>query len=73
MGTIRYGVPRQRTTINAEGQFEEYVEVEFFIDDARYTVKIPAEEFDAAAAKAVVEAKAAQILQITGKEVKPSK
>jgi len=70
---IRYGVPRQRTTIDAEGHFQEYLEVEFFLDDARYTVKIPSEEFDAAAAKAAVEAKVAQILQVTQKEIKSAK
>jgi len=69
MAEIRIGTPRSRTRITPEGTFEEYYEVEFFMDDARYTVQLLAEEFTAQVAEAQVRAKAAEIMAITGKAI----
>lgn len=66
---VRIGTPRQRTTITQEGTFEDYLDVEFFIGDARYTVEIPAAEFTPEAAEELVKKKATEILAIKGKKI----
>jgi len=70
MAELRIGTPRSRTRITPEGAFEEYYEIEFFIDDARYTVTLLAKEFSAEAAEAKVRARAAEITAISGKAIK---
>lgn len=69
MTEIRIGTPRSRTQITPEGKFEEYYEVEFFLDDARYTVTIPAKQFTAKAAEEAVKARAAELLALKDKKL----
>ncbi len=69
MAEVTIGTPRSRTQITPEGKFEEYYEIEFFIDEARYTVTLLAKEFTAEAAKAKVSARAAEIMAISGKAI----
>lgn len=69
MAEVRIGTPRQRTDISPEGKFFDYYEVEFFIDDARYTLAIPAKDYTAEVAEARVKEKAAEITAITGKTI----
>ena len=69
MADIRIGTIRSRTDITPEGEFQDYKEVEFFVDDARHTLRIPEEKFSAKVAEEEVKKKAAEILQIQGKKI----
>lgn len=69
MADIRIGTIRSRTEITPEGEFKDYKEVEFFVDDARHTLRIPEEGFSAKVAEEEVKKKAAEILQIQGKKI----
>uniref|UniRef100_A0A6M3Y002 Uncharacterized protein n=1 Tax=viral metagenome TaxID=1070528 RepID=A0A6M3Y002_9ZZZZ len=70
MAEVIIGTPRSRLEITPEGKFKGYYEVEFFIDDARYTVTLLAKEFTAEAAEAKVRARAAEIIALSGKVIK---
>jgi hypothetical protein len=70
MSELTIGTPRSRVRITPEGEFEEYYEVEFFIDGARYTVTILASEFTSEAAMEKVNARAAEIIALKGKKLK---
>jgi len=67
MAEVTIGTPRSRTEITPEGTFAEYYEVPFFIADAEYSVRIPAEEFSAEVAEAKIREKASELLKIKDK------
>lgn len=69
MSEIVMGTTRSRTRITREGEFEEYYEVEFFVDDARYTLEMSPRDFTAAKAEAAVKKRAAELAGVKGKKI----
>ena len=69
MADIVMGVVRSRTRITGEGEFEEYYEVEYHVDDARYTLEMSPRDFTAAKAEAAVKKKAAEMVAVKGKKI----
>lgn len=69
MVEVKMGTVRSRTRITPEGEFEEYYEVEFFIDDARHKLEMPPRDFTAAAAEAAVKKVAAEMAAVQGKKI----
>lgn len=69
MSEVKMGTVRSRTRITPEGEFEEFYEVEFFIDDARYTLEMSPKKFTAELAEAEVKKKAAELLKVKGKKI----
>ncbi|GAI11053.1 unnamed protein product [marine sediment metagenome] len=69
MADVIMGTTRSRTRITREGEFEEYYEVEFFIDDARYTLEMSPVGFTAKAAEEAVRKKAAELVAVKGKKI----
>ena len=69
MAEVTMGTTRSRTRITREGEFEEYYEVEFFVDDARHTLEMPPRDFTAAKAEAAVKKKAAELSAVKGKKL----
>lgn len=69
MAEVIMGTTRSRTRITPEGTFEEYYEVEFFIDDARYRLEMSPVGFTAKAAEEEVKKKAAELLAVKGKKI----
>ena len=66
---VTMGTVRSRTRITREGEFEEYYEVEYFVDDARYTLEMSPKDFTAAKAEAAVKKRAAELLAVKGKKL----
>ncbi|MBA7568169.1 hypothetical protein ES708_09890 [subsurface metagenome] len=69
MNTVVIGTTRSRTRITREGEFEEYYEVEFFVDDARHRLEMSPKDFTAAKAEEAVKKAAAELVAIKGKKV----
>jgi len=73
MFEVTVGTVRSRTRITREGQFEEYYEVEYFVDDARYTLEMSPEGFTALKTEEAVKKHAAEFVAIKGKKITISK
>jgi len=73
MPEVKIGVVRTRTEITPEGTFQEYYDVEYFIDDARHHVRMLPKGFTAKTAEAAVKAAAAELIAITEKKIPMSK
>ena len=69
MAEVVMGTVRSRTRITQEGEFEEYYEVEFFVDDARHTLEMSPRDFTAAKAEAAVKKAAAELAAVKGKKI----
>ena len=69
MAEVTMGTVRSRTRITREGEFEEYYEVEFFVDDARHTLEMSPKDFTAKKAEEVVKKRAAELGAVKGKKV----
>lgn len=69
MNKVTIGKPYPRTRINRQGEFEEYYEVEYFVDDIRYTLEMPKEGFTSAKAEEAVKKAAAEIVNTSGKSI----
>ena len=69
MVEITMGTVRSRTRITREGEFEEYYEVEYYIDDARYTLEMSPKDFTAVKAEALVKKAAAERAAVKGKKL----
>lgn len=70
MSDITIGQIRSRTDITGEGKFREYYEIPFFMDDARHSVRMWADEYTPEKAEALVKEKAAELNKIQGKTLK---
>jgi len=70
MAEVTMGAVRSRTRITPEGEFEEYYEVEFFVDDARHKLQMSPRDFTAEKAEAAVRARAAELTAVKGKRIK---
>jgi len=70
MPDIIMGTVRSRTRITREGEFEEYLEVEYFIGDARHTLEMSPVDFTAEKAEAAVKTAAAELVKVQGKKIK---
>lgn len=69
MNEVVMGTVRSRTRITPEGTFEEYYEVEFFVDDARHTLEMSPKGFTAKKAEELVKKEAAELVAIKGKKI----
>ena len=69
MVEVTMGTVRSRTRITPEGEFEEYYEVEFFVDDARHKLEMSPRDFTAKKAEAAVKVRAAELTAVKGKKV----
>ena len=69
MAEVTMGAVRERTEITPEGQFEKYLDVEFFVDDARHHLRMPVEKFSAKAAEEAVRVKATELAAVKGKKI----
>ena len=69
MPEVIMGTTRSRTRITREGEFEEYYEVEFFVDDARYTLELSPVKFTAKVAEEAVKKRAAELVAVKGKKL----
>jgi len=69
MAEVTMGVVRSRTRIVEPGVFEEYYEVEFFVDNVRYALEMLPEKFTAKLAEEAVRKKATEIVAIKGKKL----
>lgn len=67
---VKVGKVRTRTEITGEGQFRDYYDVEFFIDDARHHLAMDIEGFTAKGAEDAVRDKARELTGAEGKQVK---
>jgi len=66
---VTMGVVRSRTGIDGEGQFYDYYEVGFFINDARHKLTMSQEKFTAKAAEEAVKKRAAELIAVQNKKV----
>jgi len=66
---VRIGTPRRRTKITPEGEFVEIYEIEFFIEDARYSLEFPVFDFDPEKAEAKIIEEAKKLLRLKGKRL----
>lgn len=69
MAEVVMGTVRSRTRITREGEFEEYYEVEFFVDDARHTLAISPRDYTAEKAEAAVKKMATELAKVKGKKI----
>ncbi len=69
MAEIVMGTVRSRTRITREGEFEEYYEVEFFVDDARHTLEMSPKDWTAAKAEAAVKKAGTELAAVKGKKI----
>ena len=69
MAEVVMGTVRSRTRITREGEFEEYYEVEFFVDDARHTLEMSPRDYTAEKAEAAVKKRAAELVAVKGKKI----
>jgi len=69
MAEVVMGTTRSRTRITREGEFEEYYEVEFFVDDARHTLEMSPRDFSAKKAEEAVKKMAAELVAVKGKKI----
>lgn len=69
MVEVVMGTVRSRTRITREGEFEEYYEVEFFVDDARHTLEMSPRDFTAKKAEEAVQKRAAELAAVKGKKI----
>lgn len=69
MVEVIMGSVRERTEITPEGQFEKYLDVEFFVDDARHHLRMSPDKFTAKAAEEAVRVKAAELVAVKGKKI----
>ncbi len=69
MAEVVIGTVRSRTRITREGEFEEYYEVEFFVDDARHTLEMSPKDYTAEKAEAAVKKRATELAKVKGKKV----
>ena len=69
MAEVVMGTVRSRTRITREGEFEEYYEVEFFVDDARHTLEMSPRDYSAAKAEEAVKKRATQLAAVKGKKI----
>ena len=69
MAEVTMGTVRSRTRITREGEFEEYYEVEYHVDDARYTLEMSPRDFTAAKAEAAVKKRVAELIAVKGKKL----
>lgn len=69
MSEVKMGTVRSRTRITPEGEFEEYYEVEFFVDDARHRLEMSPKDFTAEKAEAAVKKRAAELVEVKGKKI----
>lgn len=70
MPEVTMGTVRSRTRITPEGEFEEYYEVEFFVDDAKHKLEMSPKDFTAEKAEAAVKVRAAELATVKGKKIK---
>lgn len=70
MSDVTMGTVRSRTRITPEGEFEEYFEVEFFVDDAKHKLEMSPRDFTAEKAETMVKARAAELSAVKGKKIK---
>lgn len=69
MAEVIMGTVRSRTRITPEGEFEEYYEVEFFVDDARHTLEMSPRDFTATKAEEMVKKAGAELAAVKGKKI----
>lgn len=69
MTEVTMGTVRSRTRITKEGEFEEYYEVEFFVDDARHSLEMSPRDYTAEKAEAAVKKQAVQLASVKGKKI----
>jgi len=69
MAEVVMGTVRSRTEITPEGTFEEYYEVEFFVDDARHTLRMSPSNYTAEKAEAAVKKRAVELAAVKGKKI----
>lgn len=69
MVEVLMGVVRSRTRITGEGDFQEYYEVEFSIDDAKYKLEMSPKGFTAEKAEEAVRERASEIVAVKDKKV----
>ena len=69
MPEVTMGTVRSRTRITREGEFEEYYEIEFFVDDARHTLQMSPRDYTAEKAEAAVKKRATQLAAVKGKKI----
>jgi len=69
MAEVVMGTVRSRTRITPEGEFEEYYEIEFFVDDARHTLEMSPKEYTAEKAEAAVKKRATELAAVKGKKI----
>jgi len=69
MVEVTMGTVRSRTDITPEGTFEEYYDVEYFVDDARYHLRMSPEGWTAVAAEKAVRERAAELVAVKGKKI----
>lgn len=70
MTEVTMGTVRSRTRITPEGEFQEFYEVEFFVDDARHKLEMSPADFTAEKAEAEVRLRAAELIKVKGKKIK---
>ncbi len=69
MAEVVMGTVRSRTRITGEGEFEEYFEVEFLVDDARHTLEMSPRDYTAEKAEAAVKKRAVELAAVKGKKI----
>ena len=69
MAEVVMGTTRSRTRITREGEFEEYYEVEYYVDDARFTLEMAPADYTAKAAEEAVRKKATELVAVKGKKL----
>ncbi len=69
MANVVMGDVRSRTRITKEGEFEEYYEVEFYVDDARHKLEMSPANFTAEKAEAAVKKMATELTAVKGKKI----
>lgn len=69
MAEVVIGTVRSRTEITPEGTFQEYYEIEFFVDDARHALRMLPKDYTAEKAEAAVKKRAAELAAIKGKKI----
>lgn len=69
MAEVRLGAVRSRTQITPEGEFREYYEVEFFVDDAKHHILMSPVGWTAKAAEDAVTKVATELAAVQGKKL----
>lgn len=66
---VTMGTVRSRTEITPEGEFKEFYEVEFFVDDARHTLRMSPVGWTAEIAEKAVTKAAVELVAVQGKKI----